>query len=255
MKRRTKWFANIVAVAGSLAIVHSVMADTTIAVFDENFYLDGLFAWSDAVVVAGPTGYSITDTLYGSGYKDINPNIDASGETTIELTVTVSGTPVLPTDPVSGPLVKLVDDDITEFEYAWYGLTNGTHVLTAPLNTPTYIRAAGGVAGLDLSNLSFFHLQDDPGAYLGQYTIVFKKLRLIGVTGPVITPVSYNPATQEFTITWTSLPGKSYTVMHTLDLSIAFSPLLTDVASGGATTTTTVTMPAGGAGFLKILQQ
>lgn len=254
MKRCTKWFANVIAVAGSLAIVHPVMADTTIAVFDENFYMDGLFAWSDAVVVADSTGYSITDTGYGSGYKDINPNIDATGETIIEVTVTISASGVGPDDPASGPIVSLVDGDGTFWNYAWYGQTIGTHVLTALLSSPTFTSGNGTVPGLDLSTLDFFHLQDDPGAYHGQYTIVFQKFRLIGPP-LTITPESYNPATHEFTLTWTSLPGKSYTILHTSDLTNAFSPLITDVASGGASTTNTVTIPEGGAGFLRILQQ
>ena len=254
MKRRTKWFANAIVVAGSLVIADSVVAETTIATFDENFYLDGLFAWSDAVVVAGPTGYSITDTGYGGGYKDINPNIDASGETTIELTVTINSPDAGPSGPASGPIVALVDGDGTFVNYAWYGLTNGHHVLTAPLSSGSGL-GSGMFPGLDLSRLDFFHLQDDPGAYQGQYTIVFEKLRLTGSMGPVIAPQSYNSDTHEFMITWTSLPGKSYTILHTSDLTNAFSPLVTDVASGGASTTNTVIIPPGGAGFLRILQQ
>jgi hypothetical protein len=35
----------------------------------------------------------------------------------------------------------------------------------------------------------------------------------------------------------------------------AWSPLQTNIPSGGATTTTTVTMPAGTKGFLRILVQ
>ncbi len=57
-------------------------AETLISNFDD-FQLDGLFAWSDAVVESGPVSYSITDRGYGSGFKNINPNMDATGETTL----------------------------------------------------------------------------------------------------------------------------------------------------------------------------
>ena len=93
MKRQTKWLVKILAGGGGLILAGSALAATTIATFDENFYLDGLFAnWAAAPIVSDPTGYTITATGYGSGYKDINPNIDASGETTVELRVTISAT-------------------------------------------------------------------------------------------------------------------------------------------------------------------
>lgn len=254
MKLQTKWLSKAVAVAGGLTIACSAVADTTITAFDDFFYMSGLFAWSDATVVSTETNYSITDIGYGSGYKDINPNIDATGETTIELTVTLSGTGG-PNDPISGPIVSLVDGDGTFYNYAWYGQTIGTQVLTANLSTPTFTSGAGTVPGLNLATLDFFHLQDDPGAYQGQYTITFENLRLTGAPPPKITAQSYNPDTHEFSLTWTSLPGKSYTILHAPDLTNAFNSLVTDILSSGASTTNAVTIPAGNAGFLRVQQQ
>lgn len=257
MKQKTKWFKETMVTAGSLVLAGSALANTPIAIFDENFYMDGLFAWADATVVSDATGYSITDTGYGSGYKDINPNVDATGETTIELTVTLSGTPALPTDPVSGPIVSLVDGDGTFVNFAWFGQPVGTHVLTNLLSTPTWTASAGTVPGLDLATLDFFHLQDDPGAYAGIYTIKFVKFRLIGKPEPVlqITSHSYNPTSKEFALTWSSLAGKNYTVLQSATANGTYLPLVADIASGGTTTTTTVTMPAGDAGFLRIQEQ
>jgi hypothetical protein len=252
MKHSIQRLACVATLAGGLIGASTAGAATTIAVFDEEFYLDGLFAWSDAIVLSEPDGYSITDTGYGSGYKDISPNIDATGETTIELIVTVSGNPDEPDGPVSGPIVKLVDDDITEWEYAWYGLTNGTHVLTMPLDTPTYKPGAGTEPGLDLSNLSFFHLQNDPGAYTGEYTIIFRSFRLIGAPPLAITSQSYNPETQEFTLTWNSLPNRTYTVLHTTDLATPFAPLHSGILSGGTNTTHILQLPTADAGFLQV---
>jgi len=167
--------------------------------------------------------------------------------------VTVSGTGGANT-PVSGPIVSLVDADGTFFNYAWYGQTSGGHILVANLSAPTSTSAAGSVPGLDLSKLAFFHLQDDPGAYQGQYTITFEHLRLTGAPRPAITSQSYDPNTHEFTLTWTSQPGKSYTILHTADLTSPFSPLIADIASNGTSTTTTVTMPVENSGFLRIQQ-
>lgn len=163
----------------ALACITPAVAATTISTFD-NFNLDGLFAWSDATVLSTSTNYQITDFGYGSGYKDINPNINAFGETMIELTVTLSG----PGGSGSlGPIVSLVDGDGTFVNYAWYGQTHGTHVLTADLSSGSGL-GSGSVPGLDLSTLDFFHLQLDPSGYAGQYTVAFENLRLTGIPEP-----------------------------------------------------------------------
>ena len=173
MKRQMKRV--VMALTASAAMASSAFAATTITTFD-NFNLDGLFAtWASATVVSGPTAYTITSSGYGSGFEDINPNINAAGETVIELTLSLSGG----AGPISGPIVSLVDGDGTFWNYAWFGLTAGNHVLTANLSTPTFISSAGSTPGLDLATLDFFHLQDDPGGYSGTYTISFENLRLI----------------------------------------------------------------------------
>jgi len=79
-------------------------------------------------------------------------------------------------------------------------------------------------------------------------------------TGPVvpkITSVQYNRTTLQFTLTWTSETGAIYTVKEapSLNAPITWSPLQTNIPSGGDTTTTTVTMPAGNMGYLRILAE
>jgi hypothetical protein len=255
MKIQTARFGVAAAIAGGLLLGVSAVADTPITGFNDLFSLDGLFAWSDATIVSTETNYSVTDIGYGSGYKDINPNIDASDEKTVEVTVRLSGPPGA--NGQLGPIVSLVDGDGTFYNYAWYGQTLGTHVLTANVNSPTFTSGAGSVPGLDLAALDFFHLQLDPGGFgsSGAYTVVWEDLRLTGATGPVITSQSFNPNTREFTLNWSSRPGKSYTILHTSNLSDAFTPLVTDIPSDGASTATTVTMPAGETGFLRIQEQ
>src|SRR5213080_2692809 len=137
MKQYMNWFLHLASIAGGVALMSTAAADTTISSFD-NFNPDGLFAnWASATVVSGPASYSITSSGYGSGYKTISPNIDATGETNIELTVTLSGTPGA-SGPISGPIVSLVDADGTFYNYAWYGQTSGSHVLNASLSSPTF---------------------------------------------------------------------------------------------------------------------
>jgi hypothetical protein len=76
----------------------------------------------------------------------------------------------------------------------------------------------------------------------------------ITVVGPPkITSSHYNPGTLQFTLTWTSAVGATYTVLESPSLNPAvWSPLQTNIPSGGSTTTATVTMPAGTKGFLRI---
>lgn len=172
MKQQTKWFANVLALAGSLALVSPAVAATTITTFD-SFNMSGLFAWSDATVVSGPTSYSITDTGYGSGYYDINPNINASGGTTLEVTLSLSG--ASEANGLLGPIISLVDGDGTFINFPWYGQTLGSHVLTADLTA---------FPALDLSTLDFFHLQLDPSGYAGAYTVEWQNMQITTVPEP-----------------------------------------------------------------------
>jgi hypothetical protein len=75
-------------------------------------------------------------------------------------------------------------------------------------------------------------------------------------TPPAITIYQYNSASRQFTLTWDSAPGATYSVLSSPTLAAdSFTPLATGIASGGSQTTTTVTMPSGNAGFLRIRQQ
>jgi len=72
-------------------------------------------------------------------------------------------------------------------------------------------------------------------------------------SSPRITSSQYNRSTSQFTLTWTSSIGATYSVLESPGLNPAsWSALQTGIPSGGATTTTTVTMPAGTKGFLRI---
>ena len=187
MKQQKRWFASALALAGSLALVSPAMADATITTFD-NFVSDALYpSWAlpSATIVSGPTAYTITATGYGSNYKYIGaPVINGLGNTHLELTVTLSGP--LAADGHLGPIIGLIDGDGTHVNYAWYGQLLGNHVLTMPVDSPTWTAAPGTTPGLDLSTLTHMHMQLDPGGFgtQGAYTISFENLRLITVPEP-----------------------------------------------------------------------
>lgn len=156
-----------------LMLLGTARADVIISTFD-NFTSDALYAsWTTATIVSGPTAYTITASGYGSNWKYLG-TIDGTGYDTVQLTVTLSGGG----DGFLGPIVTLKDADGTAYHYAWYGRTLGSHVLTRPVNQPSWTEP-GGIPGLDLATLTHLHLQLDPGGYTGTYTVSFEDLRLI----------------------------------------------------------------------------
>ncbi len=99
----------------------------------------------------------------------------------------------------------------------------------------------------------------DSSDMAGPLFYYFDNFELID-TAPVaptitITSSQYNPVTHQFTLTWTSQPSANYTIQLSTDLTIGFSPLVTNIPSGGTTTTYIVTLPAGSMGYLRVLAQ
>jgi hypothetical protein len=86
----------------------------------------------------------------------------------------------------------------------------------------------------------------------------FDNFRIIN-TAPqytYITSETYNPSTEKFTLTWLSEPSQTYTVQFSANLTGGFlATLATGIPSGGDYTTTTVTVPGGQAGYLRIAAQ
>lgn len=103
----------------------------------------------------------------------------------------------------------------------------------------------------------FFFDGSNVGTPLVYYFDNFQLLDTAPVTHPpVITASSYNAATRHFTLTWSSAAGATYNVLFSPTLAPAnFTAIATGVVSAGATTSTTVTLPAGNAGFLRVAQQ
>ncbi len=248
-------FRSATALASLLAFSSPAGADTTITPFDD-FTSNALYAsWATGTVESGLESYSITATGYGSNWKYLP--LDGSGNSKVQLTVTLSGPPAA--DGKLGPIVTLKDADGTSYNFAWYGQTLGEHVLTRAVDAPTWVDAPGSVDGLDLATLTHLHLQLDPGGYgtSGPYSVEWQDLSLIGDAAvPIqITTQTFDPTTGEMSLTWTSTPGDTYSVLQSPELRASFLPLAIDIPAEGATTSTTVTLPAGSSGFVFVQRQ
>lgn len=128
-----------------------------VTTFDD-FVLSGTYgAWSSGTITSGPTGYRVQSAGgFGGGFYDINPNVSLAGGLLIQLTVTLG-----PDCSPGGVLCSLVDEDITEVRWSWFGLEPGnTYTLVADLAHGDTV-ANGSVPGLNLSDISFFHIQAD----------------------------------------------------------------------------------------------
>jgi len=182
MRHKLNCLALVAVLGAALALSSSTHANTLITNF-ENFTSDALYpSWAlpSATIVSGPTSYDITAIGYGSNYKYIGfPEIFGAGNLYLELTVTLEGPPEA--DGQLGPIVGLIDADGTHHNYAWYGQTLGSHVLTMPIASPTWVAAAGSTPGLDLNALEHMHMQLDPGGFgtTGEYTVKWENLRLV----------------------------------------------------------------------------
>ena len=186
MKQQLNWYKQVLVLTGAM-LVSPAFAATTITTFD-NFTSDALYpSWAlpSATIVSGPNSYSITANGYGSKYTYIGaPVINGAGNTHLELTVNLSGPGAA--DGHLGPIIGLIDGDGTHVNFAWYGQTLGSHVLTMAVDSPTWTAVAGTTPGLDLNTLTHMHMQLDPGGFgsSGFYTVEWQNLDLITVPEP-----------------------------------------------------------------------
>lgn len=179
-------FALAVALAAGLALANRAVADTLVTTFD-NYNPNAEYgAWSLGFNTSDPTAYTTVGVGFGGAYKDIIPNPDGTGETMVELTVTVNE------GDAPNVLAVLGDTDGSEYAYRWFTLGPGTHVLTQPLSpvpgsvpgADSFISNPGGAAGLNVSAIDFLHIQVDAHGSSTPYNVSFDNLRLIGVPEP-----------------------------------------------------------------------
>jgi hypothetical protein len=181
-----KRFAFIAALgAGLVAAVSTAAAATQLTPFD-NFNLDAKYAnWGNAAtttLTSGPTSYGIQSQGYGSGYKYLGQNIDARGNDTVQVDVTVNA-------GVAGFVIDISDKDNNGQQYAWYGLVPGggigggnNYLLTMPIASGSFF---GGTGVIDLANVSQLNIGIDPGAAAGiPYNVSFNDLSLTSSATP-----------------------------------------------------------------------
>ena len=240
----------------AISIASICSADVTITAFDE-FNSTALYgSWLSATIESNPTNYVITATGYGSNYKYIgSPRINGTGASFIQLDVTLSGPPAA--DGKLGPIIDLIDGDGTRYSYRWYGQNLGHRVLKMAVKSPSQVVEVGSTPGLDLSNIQHLHMQLDPGGFgnSGAYTIAWNDLSFTGFPAFKITAQSYNPTTGEFSLTWNSQPGRTYSIKSSVNFAGPFTPLITGVESMGITTTATVILPKETSGFIQLQQE
>ena len=167
-----------------------LMADTSISTFD-NFSLDAKYEnWAApaAVLTSNPTNFEIQARGYGSGYKYLGQNINATGNNTVQFKATVNA-------GVAGFVIDISDSSNNGQQYAWYGLvpgggTNGgnDYTLTLPIASGTFFQGTGV---MDLSSISQMNIGIDPGASAGTpYDASFNDLSFITAPTPEPTTVA-----------------------------------------------------------------
>lgn len=210
--------------------------------------------WPSATVVTNTQGYQFIASGYGTAYKALATRVDASGNANVQLTMNFSSADSTASGKL-GAIVKLFDNNGNAIAYSWYGQSLGEHILIKALTNSTWV--VSNTPAFNFSALTGYRVEVDPSTFAGTYTAAWEQLDLVGTapTSILITSQSYNPATQNFTLTWTSAAGKTYNILTATNLNSGFTTNTTGVASGGATTTTTVALPNTPACFLRVQQQ
>ena len=225
----------------------------TLQSFQNDFL--GLYAnWTNQV--STPTNLQITASGFGGGWQFTSASTDSNKSLRVNVTLEATSAAV----GRLGPIVVLQDSDGTQWQYAWYGQSPGTNlVLTSLLSAGTPVSSQpGSVPGFNFSAISAFHVQLDPSSYTGTYTVAWNNLDVFGCAEPppiVIISSSYNPSTQEFSLTWNSVDGGTYAVQSATDVTDVFNDLVTDIPSAGSNTTASVMLSDPNRSFVRVRKQ
>jgi hypothetical protein len=181
MKQFSKLFATAIGVAGALATGTTARGDLILSSFPAGFTLNAYYAnWSTATHSDTGTGFMVTSHGYGSGYSALPSTMDGSAYNAIQMTLDVAGPG--PGIPISSAIADLTDSHGDQEQFAMqYGLQAGAG------QTYMMLLSAGHMASgtsLDLTQLTDFNIEDDPGGYSGQYTVTYHDLRLVNVPEP-----------------------------------------------------------------------
>jgi hypothetical protein len=228
----------------------------TVSSFD-NVYMAGQYgSWAGQTPTSTASNWQITATSgFGGAYNFISPAISTTTNRTLTLNVTLTA-PAAANGQL-GPIVVLEDGDGTQLRYAWYGQSPGTNLVLTSLLSAGVLAQAGSTPGFDASSITAFHIQVDPSGYSGAYTASFNDISIFGCDAVTIqiTSYSYDPANQQFTLSWSSQAGATYAIQSSSDLQTAFSDVATGIPSGGTTTSVIVPVPDPSKGFFRVRKQ
>ena len=208
MKINAQWFAGILALTGSLSLIGSAHAQTTVLSTFQNFNLSATYAQWDpdaSQVIGGGNGYSptiisgstpgsfqVTAQGYGSGAYNLASPINASGANQFELTFTINSL----ANSGAGPFWMNMGVDIadgTHLVHLTAANTAGAYLDYGNFNTGTYtlygsLNDQFGGAALDTSDITAFNLEIDPAGYGGSspYTVTYQSLSVSNVPEPGI---------------------------------------------------------------------
>ena len=206
-------------------------------------------SWNTNNTVYTPTNFQVSAGGFGAGADAISPPLAISSNLTLRLELTLAANSTA--NGQLTPIVVFQDGLGDQVKYAWYGCAAGTNlVLTLPLNAGQLVSGAS----FDWSSVSFYQIQLDTGPFF--YTATWSDLSIIGVLSPFsITSANYNPASKQFTLTWTSENGATYAIMSSTNLASGFADLLTGIASGGTSTTATFPLADPNRSYVRIRSQ
>ncbi len=142
------------------------------------FALSGTYVqWDFGTFTDNGTDWTVQANDFGGGWHVLAAPVDGSGSDTLEVQLDVN-----PGNVADKFNVVLIDGDGTERVYRFDNLVAGAgQTLTVPLANFLQDNNPGGVPGLDISNLTVFHLQGtfengDPGLLMD---LTFDNLALV----------------------------------------------------------------------------
>ena len=266
-----KWLTGALVVAGGLAIVSPVQAQSVMklstinpSTFIPNVNMYANWA-SDATFPSQPAGFEVNSYGYGSGYFAVpTPQTVATNDTTVTLTVTINtfaGQPALQASGIQVGLPFYLDDNSNSaVSFGGYsgpgyagndpgavwttnvvdGVSNLVVTLTEDLNTKPALLAtiqAGGDA------ITGFNLQVDPSSdEADTYDITFNSLVLSAPAPTVLPTIAASVSGTTLTLSWDSTTYPDYVLQaSTNSAGIPASSSWSDV-SGGDTSPVTITI-------------
>lgn len=143
----------LIAVA-AIAAVPSASGDITLSDFS-SFSLTGTYVdWDFGAFTSGATDFRVEASNFGGGWVAFGSSIDASGENTLEIVLTVNAANVA----TAFNVVLFSGGGATQAGFTFI-LGAGTQTLTADLNNPDFFNA-GDLGSWDTSDIfNEWHLQ------------------------------------------------------------------------------------------------